>query len=164
MPSNGEVRMLIDGQLVESASGKRFENINPATEEVLGEVADASAEDMRRAIAAARLAFDDTDWSTNHALRKRCLEQLQAALESEREEYPRGAGRRGRYPADVDLRRPAGLASRGRVALPGSDDRRPSRGSVRSHVGEDGDAHVAPCSKSPWAWWAPSCRGTIRSK
>jgi aldehyde dehydrogenase (NAD+) len=87
MPSNGEVRMLIDGQLVESASGKRFENINPATEEVLGEVADASAEDMRRAIAAARRAFDDTDWSTNHRLRKRCLEQLQAALESEREAY-----------------------------------------------------------------------------
>ena len=43
--------MLIGGELVEAASGKRFENINPATEEVLGEVADASAEDMRRAIA-----------------------------------------------------------------------------------------------------------------
>jgi aldehyde dehydrogenase (NAD+) len=82
----GEVRMLIDGDLVESASGKRFENINPATEEVLGEVADASAEDMQRAIAGARRAFDETDWSTNQGLRKRCLEQLQAALESEREE------------------------------------------------------------------------------
>ena len=87
MSSNGEIRMLIDGELVEAASGQRFENLNPATEEVLGEVADASAEDMRRAIAAARRAFDETDWSTNHALRKRCLEQLQAALESEREEY-----------------------------------------------------------------------------
>jgi aldehyde dehydrogenase (NAD+) len=83
---SGEVRMLIDGDLVEATSGKRFKNINPATEEVLGEVADASAEDMRRAIAAARRAFDETDWSTNRALRKRCLEQLQAALESEREE------------------------------------------------------------------------------
>ena len=83
----GEVRMLIDGELVEAASGKRFENINPATEEVLGEVADASAEDMQRAIDAARRAFDETDWSTNHALRKRCLEQLQAALEAEREAY-----------------------------------------------------------------------------
>ncbi|HEX3333104.1 MAG TPA: aldehyde dehydrogenase family protein [Acidimicrobiales bacterium] len=82
----GEVRMLIGGELVEASSGKRFENINPATEEVLGEVADASAEDMRRAIAAARSAFDDTDWSTNRALRKRSLEQLQEALESEREE------------------------------------------------------------------------------
>ncbi len=83
----GELRMLIDGELVEAASGKRFENINPATEEVLGEVADASADDMQRAIDAARRAFDETDWSTNHALRKRCLEQLQSALEAEREAY-----------------------------------------------------------------------------
>ena len=83
---SGEVRMLIDGELVEAASGKRFDNVNPATEEVLGQVADASADDMRRAIAAARRAFDESDWSTNHALRKRCLEQLQEALESEREE------------------------------------------------------------------------------
>ncbi|MER3453353.1 MAG: aldehyde dehydrogenase [Acidimicrobiia bacterium] len=78
--------MLIDGELVEAASGKRFANVNPATEEVIGEVADGSAEDMRRAIAAARRAFDETDWSTNRALRRRCLEQLQEALESEREE------------------------------------------------------------------------------
>ena len=85
--TSGEARMLIDGELVEAASGKRFDNINPATEEVLGEVADASAEDMQRAITAARRAFDESDWSTNRALRKRCLEQLQEALESEREEY-----------------------------------------------------------------------------
>jgi aldehyde dehydrogenase (NAD+) len=83
----GEARMLIGGELVEAASGKRFENINPATEEVLGEVADASAADMQRAIASARQAFDESDWSTNRALRKRCLEQLQEALESEREAY-----------------------------------------------------------------------------
>jgi len=82
----GEVRMLIDGQLVDADSGKRFDNVNPATEEVLGQVADASAAEMGRAIAAARRAFDETDWSTNHALRKRCLEQLQEALEAEREE------------------------------------------------------------------------------
>ncbi len=82
----GEVRMLIDGELVEAVSGKRFDNVNPATEEVLGQVADGSAADMQRAIAAARRAFDETDWSTNHALRKRCLEQLAEALESEREQ------------------------------------------------------------------------------
>jgi len=84
--SVGEVRMLIDGELVEAASGQRFDNVNPATEEVLGPVADAVAVDMQRAIAAARRAFDESDWSTNHALRKRCLEQLQEALESEREQ------------------------------------------------------------------------------
>lgn len=79
-----ESRMLIDGKLVDGQSG-RFANINPATEEVLGEVANASKVDMQRAIDAARRAFDETDWSTNRAFRKRCLEQLQAALEAEKE-------------------------------------------------------------------------------
>jgi aldehyde dehydrogenase (NAD+) len=82
----GEIRMLIDGELVEAQSGKRFDNINPANEEVLGEVADASTGDMQRAITAARRAFDESDWATNHALRKRCLEQLQDAIESEVEQ------------------------------------------------------------------------------
>jgi aldehyde dehydrogenase (NAD+) len=82
----GEVRMLIDGELAEAGSGKRFANVNPATEEVLGEVTDADATDMTRAIGAARRAFDDTDWSTNRALRKRCLQQLQGALVSEQEQ------------------------------------------------------------------------------
>jgi aldehyde dehydrogenase (NAD+) len=100
--------MLIGGELVEAASRKRFENVNPATEEVLGEVADASAEDMRRAIAAARNAFDQTDWSTNRALRQRCLEQLQEALDSEREELREeiiaevGSPRLMTYAAQVD--------------------------------------------------------------
>jgi aldehyde dehydrogenase (NAD+) len=83
----GEVRMLIGGELVEAASGKRFDNVNPATEAVLGQVADASPEDMQRAITSARKAFDESDWSTNRGLRQRCLQQLQEALESEREEY-----------------------------------------------------------------------------
>ena len=78
--------MLIDGELVESDSGKRFDNVNPATEELFARVADASAQEMHRAITAARRAFDDTDWSTNRALRKRALQQLQEALEAEREE------------------------------------------------------------------------------
>ncbi len=82
---HGEVRMLIDGELVEAASGKRFDNVNPATEEALGEVADAGVEDMQRAIAAARRAFDETDWSTDRAFRKKCLEQLHAAIVSEQE-------------------------------------------------------------------------------
>jgi aldehyde dehydrogenase (NAD+) len=83
--THGEVRMLIDGKLVEAKSGKVFDNINPATEEVLGVVADAGHDDMDEAIAAARRAFDETDWSTNHEFRKRCMFQLQAALEEERE-------------------------------------------------------------------------------
>ena len=81
-----EERMLIEGKLTHSDSGRTFENINPATEEVMGVVADGGPEDMDRAIAAARRAFDETDWATNHKFRQRCLGQLQAALEEEKEE------------------------------------------------------------------------------
>ena len=42
--ANHEPRMMIDGELVEADSGKTFENVNPATEEVLGQVADASTD------------------------------------------------------------------------------------------------------------------------
>ena len=80
-----ETRMLIDGALVEGTNGT-FENFNPATEESLGHVADASKDDMHRAIDAARAAFDEGSWSTDRALRKRCLLQLQEALERERED------------------------------------------------------------------------------
>ena len=81
----GEARLLIDGALSEAASGARYDNINPATEEVIGFAADASAVDMDRAISAARRAFDTTAWATDHALRKRCLQQLHAALVDEKE-------------------------------------------------------------------------------
>jgi aldehyde dehydrogenase (NAD+) len=80
-----ERKMMIDGRLVDGEAGT-FVNVNPATEEVIGDVADASHADMQRAIDAARRAFDTTDWSTNRELRKRSLEQLQEALEAEREE------------------------------------------------------------------------------
>ncbi len=83
----GDVRMLIDGQLVDAEGGATFDNINPATEEVIGQIASGSGNDMARAVAAARAAFDTTDWSTNHAFRQQCLLQLQTAIESEQEEY-----------------------------------------------------------------------------
>ncbi|MEE3328631.1 MAG: aldehyde dehydrogenase family protein [Myxococcota bacterium] len=83
---NGESRNLIDGELGAASSGSTFDNINPATEEVIGQVADGTSEDMDRAIGAARRAFDETDWSTNHAFRRTCLEQLNEALKEAREE------------------------------------------------------------------------------
>jgi aldehyde dehydrogenase (NAD+) len=84
--ARAEPRMLIDGELREAASGARFDNVSPATGKVLGFTTAASAEDMVAAIGAARTAFDETDWKTNRKLRKRCLLQLQEALEREREE------------------------------------------------------------------------------
>jgi len=79
-------KLLIDGKLVDAENGALFDNINPATEEVIGQVANGSRADMEAAVAAARKAFDTTDWSTNHEFRKQCLLQLQAAIESEQEE------------------------------------------------------------------------------
>ena len=81
-----ESRMLIDGQLVEAEGGRVYDNLNPATETVVGQVADASPADMDRAIVAARRAFDETKWSTDLELRSRCLRQLHAALERRKEE------------------------------------------------------------------------------
>ena len=70
-----ESRLLIDGELV-AGSGGTFQTINPATEEVLGVAADASTDDMGRAIEAARRAFDETGWSTDTELRVRGVEGL----------------------------------------------------------------------------------------
>ena len=81
-----ETRNLIDGKLVPASSGATFPNVNPATEEVIGVACDGTREDMLRAIAAARRAFDETDWSTNAELRARCLRQLHAALREAKEQ------------------------------------------------------------------------------
>ena len=53
-----------------------------------------SAGDMRRAIKAARRAFDQTDWATNKDLRQRCLIQLHEALVADKGGPASGAGGR----------------------------------------------------------------------
>jgi acyl-CoA reductase-like NAD-dependent aldehyde dehydrogenase len=58
-PSYG---LFINGEFTEG-SGAAFKSISPATEEVLAEVVEASTEDVDRAVAAARRAYDRT-WST----------------------------------------------------------------------------------------------------
>ena len=80
-----EERLLIDGELVPATRGATFETIEPATGDVLGVAADASLDDTRRAIAAARRAFDETPWSRDHAFRVRCMRQLHQALLDNRE-------------------------------------------------------------------------------
>jgi len=81
-----ETRNLIDGKLVGASNGATFPNVNPATEEVIGVCADGTREDMLRAVAAARRAFDETSWSNDPALRARCLSQLHEALRGEKEQ------------------------------------------------------------------------------
>src|SRR5437879_1395576 len=83
----GEARLLIGGKLVPAAGGATYDNVNPATEEVIGQAADASPEDIDNAISAACDAFDNTTWSTDVAFRVRCLRQLNAALNRHRDEF-----------------------------------------------------------------------------
>lgn len=78
--ADGVSALFIDGKLSEGGAGT-FPTINPATEEVLGLAADADADDMGRAIDAARRAFDETDWSRNTELRVRCVRQLRDAMQ-----------------------------------------------------------------------------------
>jgi phenylacetaldehyde dehydrogenase len=54
--------MLVGGKWVKSASGKTFPTYDPATGEVLAQVAEGDKEDINRAVAAARAAFDDGAW------------------------------------------------------------------------------------------------------
>jgi len=74
--------LYINGQLRPAAGAATYSNVSPASGEVIGEAADASPADLDAAVAAARRAFDTTDWSTNVDLRVRCLRQLDAALAS----------------------------------------------------------------------------------
>lgn len=55
-------KMLIGGQWLPSASGKTFEVVNPATEEVIAHVAEGESEDIDRAVKAARKAFESGPW------------------------------------------------------------------------------------------------------
>ena len=71
-----EDRLLIDGELVAAEGGATYPSINPATGEEVASAADASLGDTERAIAAARRAFDETDWATDVELRTRCLRQM----------------------------------------------------------------------------------------
>src|SRR5580658_3952973 len=55
-------KLFINGQWVDAASGKTFDTPNPATGETLARVAEGDAEDINRAVRAARGAFDDGPW------------------------------------------------------------------------------------------------------
>jgi betaine-aldehyde dehydrogenase len=55
-------KLFIDGQWVEPAGTGTIDVINPSTEEVVGRVPDGTAEDLSRAVTAARQAFDSGPW------------------------------------------------------------------------------------------------------
>ena len=56
-------QLFIDGSWADAASGRTFETPNPATGETLARIAEGDAEDINRAVAAARRAFETGPWS-----------------------------------------------------------------------------------------------------
>jgi acyl-CoA reductase-like NAD-dependent aldehyde dehydrogenase len=81
-------RMLIDGRFVLAASGKTFPVYNPATGEVVAQVPEAEAEDVNRAVAAARRAFDEGPWSKmSTSQRGQLLWKIADLLEANLEEF-----------------------------------------------------------------------------
>ncbi|XP_051203767.1 aldehyde dehydrogenase family 2 member B7, mitochondrial [Lolium perenne] len=57
-----DTQLLINGKFVDAASGKTFPTLDPRTGEVIARVAEGDAEDIDRAVAAARKAFDEGPW------------------------------------------------------------------------------------------------------
>jgi aldehyde dehydrogenase (NAD+) len=66
-------QLVIGGELVDSASGNRITVINPATEEELASVSAAGAEDVDRAVKAARAAFESDEWRGMSARKRGAL-------------------------------------------------------------------------------------------
>jgi aminomuconate-semialdehyde/2-hydroxymuconate-6-semialdehyde dehydrogenase len=57
-----DVKLFVDGAYVDARGGKTFASVNPATGETIARVAEAGYEDVDRAVAAARRAFDHGPW------------------------------------------------------------------------------------------------------
>src|SRR6201997_497321 len=60
-------QMHINGEWVASKSAKTFSVYDPASEEIIAQVPDANAEDVNRAVAAAKAAFEEGPWATTTA-------------------------------------------------------------------------------------------------
>jgi acyl-CoA reductase-like NAD-dependent aldehyde dehydrogenase len=59
---SGPKQMYVDGQWVDALSGRRFDTVDPATEQVITTVPQSGAEDVERAVRAARRAFEGGPW------------------------------------------------------------------------------------------------------
>src|ERR1043166_734257 len=82
-------KCLIDGQWVDAAGGKTFENINPATNEVICRVAEGDAADVDKAVKAARKAFEGPWSKMSGAERGRLMYKLADLIEKNKEELAR---------------------------------------------------------------------------
>lgn len=82
-----DARLYIDGEVRDAEGGKTFDIVNPWTGDLAGKAADASEADVDAAIAAARHAFDETDWGapSNRDNRYALLQKLRALFEENKD-------------------------------------------------------------------------------
>src|SRR5437763_3126997 len=86
-PKVKDQQLFIGGKWLDSASGKTFPTINPATGETICQVAEGDKADVDRAVKAARQAFEAGPWpKMNASERGRLLHKLADLLEKNREE------------------------------------------------------------------------------
>ncbi len=79
--------LLIDGEHVAAADGRTFETLDPSTGRAITSVAQAGAEDVDRAVAAARRAFDEGQWTeVSAADRARMIARLADLIEEHADE------------------------------------------------------------------------------
>jgi len=89
-PPIRQTECFIDGNWQPAMSGKTFETIDPATEEVIAQVAEGDAADVDLAVKAARKAFERGEWSRMDARdRGRLMYKLADAIEQEADELTR---------------------------------------------------------------------------
>src|SRR5262245_30382188 len=62
--------LFIDGEFVVSSGQESRAILDPASEDVIGQVAEATPNDVDRAVAAARRAFDESDWKRTPAVER----------------------------------------------------------------------------------------------
>lgn len=79
-------KLLINGQWVEAANGKTFATVNPATKEVLCHVAEGDAEDIDKAVKAARAALNGPWSKVSPSQRGQLLYRLADLIEQNAEE------------------------------------------------------------------------------
>ncbi len=93
-------RMIIGGVPVDAADGQTFEVTNPATGQVIARAPLGGREDVNRAVAAARTAFDDPKgWSSWSASKRgRTLQKLSGLVKANLEELARLESRNGGKP------------------------------------------------------------------
>lgn len=80
-------KMLIGGKWVEAASGKTFQTLDPANGTNIVDVCEGDAEDVDRAVKAARKAFDEGPWGTMSVTeRERCMHRFADLIEANADE------------------------------------------------------------------------------